>query len=113
MSCPFCNDAPTDSLDALLRDLPITYGHIQLFRDASGWQASVYHYAPKAEKQLTNSKVFDDPVEALRVALIEDERKTRDMERKYARAVSKKAAASAAKAVLPAQEDDDFGSMFE
>ena len=97
-------------LESLLCECQLRYGHIQLFRNEAGWQASVYHYTPKA---LTDSAVFSDPVQALRVALVEDDRKTRDMERKYARAVSTKTAAIAKVAVLPAREDDDFGSMFE
>lgn len=74
----------TDSLEALLRESRLTYGHIQLFHDDQGWQASVYHYEPK---RLTHDgKVMSDPVAALRAALLEDERKTRDMERRYAAA---------------------------
>lgn len=72
------------TIEDLLRESRLTYGHIQLFRDEQGWQASVYHYEPK---DLVDSKVFGDPVTALRAALMEDDRKTRDMERKYAAAV--------------------------
>lgn len=72
------------TLEALLRSSSLTYGHVQLFRDEHGWQASVYHYEPKT---LTNGRVLNDPVDALRVALVEDERKTRDLERRYAVAV--------------------------
>jgi len=72
----------TDSIDDLLRSTRMHYGHIQLFRDDQGWQASVYHYEPK---RLTHDgKVSDDPVAALRAALIEDERRSRDLERRYA-----------------------------
>lgn len=87
-------------LEALLCECQLRYGHIQLFRNEAGWQASVYHYTPKT---LTDSAVFSDPVQALRVALVDDDRKTRDMERKYQ--------AQKPKRVMPA--DDDFGSMFE
>jgi hypothetical protein len=72
------------TIEALLRDCRMTYGHIQLFRDAAGWQASVYHYEPK---RLTHDGVAcADPVDALRLALIEDERRSRDLERRYAAA---------------------------
>lgn len=76
--------ANTDSIETLLRESRLAYGHIQLFKDDQGWQASVYHYEPK---RLTHDgKVKGDPVDALRAALLEDERKTRDMERRYAAA---------------------------
>lgn len=71
------------TLEALLRASTLTYGHVQLFRDDQGWQASVYHYEPKT---LTNGRALDDPVDALRVALVEDDRKTRDLARRYAAA---------------------------
>lgn len=67
-------------LEALLRECTLTYGHIQLFRDDAGWQASIWHYGPK---QQTDGKAFADPVEALSKALLEDARITRDLERRY------------------------------
>ena len=79
--------APT--LETLLRGSALAYGHIQLFRDNDGWQASVCHYAAatvdNANRQV-DSKVFADPTEALRKALLEDDRRTRDLERRYAAA---------------------------
>lgn len=94
-----------DSIEALLRESRLTYGHIQLFRDDQGWQASVYHYEPK---RLTHDgKVMDDPVAALRAALLEDERKTRDLERRYAAEMVKKK-----QAVMVATPDDEFEDLF-
>lgn len=98
----------TDSLETLLRESRLTYGHIQLFHDDQGWQASVYHYEPK---RLTHDgKVMSDPVAALRAALLEDERKTRDMERRYAAEMVKKkqVAVAAAMVVTPDEFEDIF-----
>lgn len=98
----------TDSLETLLRESRLTYGHIQLFRDDHGWQASVYHYEPK---RLTHDgKVMSDPVAALRAALLEDDRKTRDMERRYAAEMVKKkqAAVEAAMVATPDEFEDIF-----
>lgn len=74
----------TDTIETLLRDSRLSYGHIQLFRDEAGWQASVYHYEPK--RLTSDGKAMADPANALRVALLEDERRTRDLERRYAAA---------------------------
>ena len=77
----------TSPLETLLRETSLTYGHIQLFRDDSGWQASVCHYEPTAASGVTiNSKVSSDPVNALRAALLEDERRGREVAKKYAAA---------------------------
>lgn len=79
----------TASVEDLLRESAMTYGHIQLFRDDAGWAVSIQHYGPIGEpppgKAFTLG-IFDDPVDGLRKALIEDERRTRDLERKYAAA---------------------------
>jgi hypothetical protein len=89
------------------------YGHIQLFRDDQGWQASVYHYEPK---RLTHDgRVIDDPVAALRAALIEDERRSRDLERRYAGSVKLGDAERAQKvrdAVTALSGSDEFEGMF-
>ena len=78
----------TSSLETLLRESSLTYGHIQLFRNEEGWQASVCHYEPTAVSGVTiNSKVSSDPVNALRAALLEDERRGREVVKKYAAAV--------------------------
>lgn len=99
---------PTDTtLETLLRASTLTYGHIQLFHDDQGWQASVYHYEPKT---LTNGRTLDDPVDALRVALVEDDRKTRDLERRYSAAVVQKKQATVA--AVMAADPDDFEDMF-
>lgn len=71
----------TASVETLLRESALTYGHIQLFRNEDGWQASVMHYGPPPVTR--DSKVFDDPVEALRKCLLEDARKTADVKRRY------------------------------
>lgn len=91
----------TATLDELLRECRIEYGHIQLFRDADGWQASVYHYEP--QRLTYHGKPLEDPVDALRKALLEDERLTRDLERKYA-AAPKQGDATA--------DSDDFEDIF-
>lgn len=80
------------SVEELLRASAMSYGHIQLFRDDAGWAVSVQHYhldQPAAADGFTLG-IFDDPVDGLRKALIEDDRRTRDLERKYA--ASKKGA---------------------
>ena len=93
----------TDSaspIEDMLRSTSMRYGHIQLFHDDQGWQASVYHYEPK---RLTHDgRVMSDPVDALRAALIEDERKTRDLARRYA----------AAEKVSAAPVADEFEDLF-
>ncbi len=73
----------TDTTEDLLRASGLQYGHIQLFRDESGWQADVCHYR-REPRGASGGRVFGDPVEALRAALIEDERVQRDVARKYA-----------------------------
>ena len=91
----------TDSIETLLRETRMHYGHIQLFRDDQGWQASVYHYEPK---RLTHDgRAMDDPVAALRAALIEDERRTKDLERRYA---------ESPKVGTVKRADDEFEGMF-
>jgi len=78
----------TVSVETLLRECALTYGHIQLFRNEDGWQASVCHYGPPPVTR--DSKVFSDPAEALRKALMEDARKTADVKRRYERAISER-----------------------
>ena len=75
--------APSD-LETQLRGCELDWGHIQLFRDANGWQASVCHYAPR--RDIHDGRVFADPVDALRAALIEDDRQARDLERRFTEA---------------------------
>lgn len=84
-------------LENLLRRCPVEYGHIQLFRDETGWQASVCHYNPNT---ITNSRAMEDPVEALCIALADDQSKCRDIAQRYADA--------------PKMGDaDDFEGLFE
>lgn len=74
------------AVEDLLRASQMAYGHIQLFRDEAGWHVSVNHYrtpTPNPDDTFTLAN-FGDPVEALRCGLIEDDRRTRDLERKYA-----------------------------
>jgi hypothetical protein len=73
----------TTPLETLLRECSLDYGHIQLFRSEEGWQASICHYSKHEAMQCVNSKVSSDPVNALRAALVEDERRARDLERRY------------------------------
>ena len=72
----------TTPLETLLRASALDYGHIQLFRDAGGWQADVCHYR-RDPRDAHGGQVFGDPVDALRAALIEDERIGREVARKY------------------------------
>lgn len=107
-------EADSSSIETMLRSTSMRYGHIQLFRDDQGWQASVYHYEPK---RLTHDgRVMSDPVDALRAALIEDERRTRDLERRYAATVvaQKQAAVAAVMIVAPegVQSTDEFEDIF-
>lgn len=97
----------TVSVETLLRESALTYGHIQLFRNEDGWQASVCHYGPPPVTR--DSKVFGDPVEALRKALLEDARKTADVKRRYERAISERQIEL--EDVIAAVADDDFEGM--
>jgi hypothetical protein len=92
----------TTSLETLLRECSLDYGHIQLFRSEEGWQASIYHYSKHEPMTCVNSKVSSDPVNALRAALVEDERRARDLTRRY------EAAAKVA-AVVADEFEDLFG----
>lgn len=95
--------ADSTPIEDMLRSTSMRYGHIQLFHDDQGWQASVYHYEPK---RLTHDgRVMSDPVDALRAALIEDERKTRDLARRYA-------AAEKVSAVSVKTATDEFEDIF-
>lgn len=71
-------------LEDLLRGCALDWGHVQLFRDADGWQASVCHYRPR--RDVHDGVRHADPVDALRAALIEDDRQLRDLARRYAAA---------------------------
>lgn len=70
------------SLETLLRQTALEHGHIQLFRDECGWQADVCHYR-RDPRDARGGKNFTDPVDALRAALIEDERIAREVALKY------------------------------
>ncbi len=70
-----------DSLETLLRATTLAYGNIGLHRSRDGlWFASISHFSDHLTK---DCKGYGDPVEALRVALIEDARVTADQVRKY------------------------------
>lgn len=71
-------------VEDLLRACALDWGHIQLFRDSQGWQASVCHYRPR--RDVHDGVRFADPVDALRAALVEDDRQARDLARRYAAA---------------------------
>ena len=79
---------PAD-LETLLRDSAMVYGSIGLFRDKEGWHAAVTHYEVGRVGALHSGRsVTDcDPVTALRVALLEDDRRTRDLSRRYGAAM--------------------------
>lgn len=76
-------------LDELLRATALTNGSISLCRvNGSRWRAVVNHIQNGAEHPLSHMvHPFDDwaedPVDALRVALIEDDRRCRDLARRY------------------------------
>lgn len=94
------------TIEDLLRDSAISFGHIQLFRDDAGWTASVQHYGPgPGVTSDVTLPTCDDPVDALRAVLIEDDRRSRDIERKYAAAV-------AAKKVKAPPPEDPMAGMF-
>ena len=81
----------SSDLADLLRQSSLTYGHIQLFRDEAGWQASVCHYGPE-RRDVHDGRAFADPAEALRKALLEDQRRSRDVARRYDIAMSERPA---------------------
>ena len=71
------------SLEALLRSTDMTYGRISLFVMDGTWRASVDHY-PHGRSSAFQFDGHSDPVDALRVALLDDERKGREVQRRYA-----------------------------
>lgn len=93
------------TLESLLRGSRLSHGHIQLFRDASGWQAHICHYH-RTPRDAVGGKVFDDPLDALHAVLIEDDRVQRDFERRYA-------AAPKVGDRPPPPASDPFEEMFE
>ena len=77
----------SSTLEDLLRESKMTYGHMQLFRDDAGWHVSICHYRtspPNHGNDDFTIGIFDDPVEGFIKALLEDDRRTRELERKYA-----------------------------
>jgi hypothetical protein len=103
----------TANVEDLLRESALTYGHVQLFRDKHGWQASICHYGtpPMEPVQQTDSKIFADPVEALRKVLMEDDRKTRDIQRSYANAPKAGAQIDLEEAIADAVVRDEFEDL--
>lgn len=68
-------------LEDLLRATSLRVGRIAIdTMDGVNWRASVSHFNGRHVHQ---PHPFGDPVEALRVALIEDERQQRDLVRRY------------------------------
>ena len=93
------------TLETLLHESSLTYGHIQLFRDEQGWQASVCHYGPE-RRDVHDGHVFGDPVEALRKALLEDARLSHDVQRKYDIAMAEKPVQIDLEEAIAAATDD-------
>lgn len=68
-------------LEDLLRATSLRVGRIAIdTMDGENWRASVSHFNGR---HIHQPYPFGDPVEALRAALIEDERQGRDVERRY------------------------------
>lgn len=74
----------TSTIESLLRDSSMTHGRIQLYRSADGWSATIAHFAGHMTH---DGAVESDPVAVLRAALIEDERRSCDLARRYSEAV--------------------------
>lgn len=93
-------------LEDLLRSHPITDGVIQLSILDGQWMCSISHRQGHMTHNL--GRFAADPVDAMRAALIEDERHDRECRRKYAGSVK------LGQPTMPAQADDfddDFGSL--
>ena len=88
-------------LETLLRNTELRHGRICLYTDKGEWFAAVTHFHGH-QTHLGGETWHSDPVDALRAALVEDDRKSRDIKRRYTEAPKKGAV-----------QDDDFGSMFE
>ena len=77
------------TLVELLRSTELTNGSISLRRiQGGGWSAVIAHNRQSPDHLMGHmvhpfDAQWDDPVEALRVALIEDERLCRDLQRRY------------------------------
>ena len=70
------------ALEELLRNSAVTNGSISLLRLNGGqWRATVCHHNGHMVHPFDDWE--DDPVEALRIALVEDERLCRDLARRY------------------------------
>lgn len=76
----------TTTLEDLLRGCALERGTIQLTRLPSGWAATIAHHPVGRMVSTAPTGWHADPVDALRAALIEDERQARDLERRYAEA---------------------------
>ncbi len=99
------------SLETLLRDSNLRYGRIALDRTPDGlWHAAICHFNDHMTKDCAG---HDDPVDALRVALIEDARITADKVRRY-RDAPKATGGWKQKDGFPtfaASADDDFEAL--
>lgn len=86
-------------LDSLLRSTALKHGRISLDTMGDGrWTATVSHF----DAHMSHPMGVDhgDPVDALRAALIEDERKCRELVRRYH---------AAPKAIVPDDMEDVLG----
>ena len=89
------------ALEDLLRASAVTYGRIGLYVANGEWSASVVHFNGPLAWQ--DGQGHSDPVDALRAALLEEERIMRDAATRYA--------AAPKAGPLPAA-DDDFEGLF-
>lgn len=82
------------SLETLLRSTALTHGRIQLYVAGGRWNAAVAHFnGPMA---FFDGQDHGDPVDALRAALLEDERIGREQADKYRTAMADASPAAAA-----------------
>lgn len=88
-------------LEALLRASELKHGRICLYTEGGRWYGAVTHF--HGHQTQCGDQWQDDPVDALRVALIEDARRSDEVRRRYAAAEKMGSAAVA---------DDDFEDIF-
>ena len=89
-------------LESLLRASTLRHGRICLFTQDGEWYGAVTHFAGH-QTTMGGDKWHGDPVDALRAALVEDDRRSRELSRRYA---------AAPKVAPAASGDDEFEGMF-
>jgi len=97
----------TVSVETLLRECVMVHGRIQLYLHPSGrWQATISHFNGHSTHPLDEQ--WNDPVDCLRKALMEDARKTADVKRRYERAISERQIDIEDAIAAATVSDDDF-----